>query len=119
MFKSISNMTSLMKKAREMGGRVEELNSRLESETVNGAAGGGMVSVSMTGLGNVISVSIDPQLVEKKECEMIEDLVRAAVNEAREKTKSLHARLTQEMTAELGIPGLTEAIENLEQIDDA
>ncbi|MBT4693361.1 MAG: YbaB/EbfC family nucleoid-associated protein [Planctomycetaceae bacterium] len=119
MFKSISNMTSLMKKAREMGGRVEELNSRLESETVNGTAGGGMVSVSMTGLGNVISVSIDPQLVEKKELEMIEDLVRAAVNEAREKTKSLHARLTQEMTAELGIPGLTEAIENLEQIDDA
>jgi hypothetical protein len=112
-------MTSLMKKAREMGGRVEELNSRLESETVNGTAGGGMVSVSMTGLGNVISVSIDPQLVEKKELEMIEDLVRAAVNEAREKTKSLHARLTQEMTAELGIPGLTEAIENLEQIDDA
>jgi hypothetical protein len=112
-------MTSLMKKAREMGGRVDKLNGRLESETVNGSAGGGMVSVSMNGLGNVISVSIDPQLVEKNECEMIEDLVRAATNEAREKTKSLHARLTQEMTTELGIPGLTEAIENLEQIDDA
>ena len=50
---------------------------------------------------------------------MIEDLVRAAVNEAREKTKSLHARLTQEMTAELGIPGLTEALENIEPTDDA
>ena len=119
MFKSISNMTSLMKKAREMGGRVEELNGRLELEKVNGSAGGGMVSVSMNGLGNVIRVSIDPQLVEKNECEMIEDLVRTAVNEAREKTKSLHARLTQEMTAELGIPGLTEALDNLGQSDDA
>ena len=119
MFKSIGNMNALMKKAQEMGGRVEELNGRLESETVNGSAGGGMVNVSMTGLGDVISVSIDPQLVEKNECEMIEDLVRAAVNEAREKTKSLHARLTQEMTAELGIPGLTEALENLEPLDDA
>jgi len=119
MFKSISNMTSLMKKAREMGGRVEELNGRLASETVSGSAGGGMVSVSMTGLGDVISVSIDPQLVENNECEMIEDLVRAAVNEARERTKSLHAQLTQEMTAELGIPGLSEAIGNLEKIDDA
>jgi len=108
-----------MKKAREMGGRVEEINGRLESEMVIGVAGGGMVSVSMTGLGDVISVSIDPQLVEKNDCEMIEDLVRTAVNEAREKTKSLHARLTQEMTAELGIPGFTEAIENLSQLDDA
>ena len=119
MFKSLSNMTSLMKKAREMGGRVEELNVRLESETVSGVAGGGMVSVSMNGLGDVISVSIDPQLIEKNECEMIEDLVRAAVNEARGKTKSLHAQLTQEMTAELGIPGFTEALENLDQLDDA
>ena len=119
MFKSISNMNSLMKKAREMGGRVEEFNARLESETVSGSAGGGMVTVSMTGLGDVISVSIDPQLVEKNECEMIEDLVRTAVNETRAKTKSLHARLTQEMTTELGITGLTEAFENLEQLDDA
>ena len=89
MFKSISNMNSLMKKAREMGGRVEEFNARLESKTVSGSAGGGMLTVSMTGLGDVISVSIDPQLVEKNECEMIEDLVRTAVNETREKTKSL------------------------------
>ena len=119
MFKSLGNMTSLMKKAQEMGGRVEALNGRLKSETVSGSAGGGMVNVSMTGLGDVISVSIDPQLVEKNECEMIEDLVRAAVNEARGKTQSLHTRLTQEMTAELGIPGLTAALENLEQSEDA
>ena len=117
MFKSLGNMASIMKQAREMGGRFEEMNKRLSAESITGSAGAGMVTVEMNGLGEVLSVSIEPDLVAKGDREMIEDLVRAAVNETREKTKVFHAQLTQEMTAGLEIPGLDEALAKLEQPD--
>ncbi|MEC7564409.1 MAG: YbaB/EbfC family nucleoid-associated protein [Planctomycetota bacterium] len=118
MFKSLGNMASMMKQAREMGGRIEEMNLRLREECIQGSSGGGMVTVEMNGLGDVLKISIEPELVQKGERELIEDLVRAAVNETREKTKTFHAQLTQQMAAELEIPGLEEALSIEEQPND-
>ena len=111
MFKSLGNIASVMKQAQQMGGKLEEVNQKLEAERVTGGAGAGMVSVEMNGLGEVIQVSIDPAVFEKHDAELMEDLVRAAVNIAKDKTKEVHARLTQEMTAGMNIPGLEQALE--------
>ncbi len=111
MFKSLGNIASMMKQAQQMGGKLEEVNQKLEAARVTGESGAGLVSVEMNGLGEVIKVSIDPTLLEKQDAELMEDLVRAAVNAAKEKTKEVHARLTQEMTAGMNIPGLEQALE--------
>ncbi len=101
-----------------MGGKLEEVNQKLGEERVSGEAGAGLVRVEMNGLGEVIQVTIDPLLFEKEDAELMEDLVRAAVNTAREKTKEVHARLTQEMTAGMNIPGLEQALEQFGQKTD-
>ena len=111
MFKSLGNIASVMKQAQQMGSKIEEVNQKLEAERVTGESGGGMVSVEMNGLGEVIQVSIDPALFEKQDAELTEDLVRAAVNIAKDKTREVHARLTQEMTMGMNIPGLEQALE--------
>ena len=78
-----------------------------------GKTGGGMVEVEVNGLGEVLRLTIDPQLVERGEREMIEDLVPAAVNQALAKAKQLHVEAMQSMTRDLDVPGLNEAIAQL------
>ncbi|MBK96029.1 MAG: YbaB/EbfC family nucleoid-associated protein [Planctomycetaceae bacterium] len=111
MFKSLGNIASMMKQAQQMGGKLEEVNQKLAAERVSGDAGAGMVTVEMNGLGEVLQVSIDPALFEKQDAELMEDLVRAAMNTTKEKTKEVHARITQELTAGMNIPGLEQALE--------
>lgn len=111
MFKSLGNLASMMKQAQQMGGKLEEVNQKLSAERVKGESGAGLVSVEMNGLGEVLQVSIAPELFEKQDGELMEDLVRAAVNTTREKTKEVHARVTQEMAAGMTIPGLEQALE--------
>ncbi|MBA61165.1 MAG: YbaB/EbfC family nucleoid-associated protein [Planctomycetaceae bacterium] len=111
MFKSLGNLASMMSQAQQMGGKLEEVNQQLALERVTGESGAGLVCVEMNGLGEVIQVSIDQNLFGKKDAELMEDLVRAAVNNAKDKTKEVHARLTREMTAGMNIPGLEQALE--------
>ncbi|MBH57409.1 MAG: YbaB/EbfC family nucleoid-associated protein [Planctomycetaceae bacterium] len=118
MFKSLGNFASMMKQAQQMGGKLEEVNQKLEAERVTGESGAGLVRIEMNGLGEIIQVTIDPVLFEKEDAELMEDLVRAAANVAREKTKEVHARLTQEMTAGMNIPGLEQALEQFGQQAD-
>ena len=113
MFKSLGNFVSMMNQAQQMGGKLEEVNQKLAAERVTGESGAGMVCVEMNGLAEVIQVSIDPILFEKHDAELMEDLVRAAVNNAKDKTKEVHARLTREITAGMNLPGLEEALEQL------
>jgi len=118
MFKSLGNFASMMKQAQQMGGKLEEVNQKLEAERVAGESGAGLVRIEMNGLGEIIQVTIDPVLFGKEDAELMEDLVRAAANIAREKTKEVHARLTQEMTAGMNIPGLEQALEQFGQQAD-
>lgn len=110
MFKQLSNLTSIMKQAQQMGSRMQELNDQLRSKRAEGTAGGGMVQVEVNGLGETLRVTIDPALVEKGEREMIEDLLPAAINEAQQKAKALHAEAMQSLTSDMDVPGLNEAI---------
>ena len=93
------DMRLLMKQAQKMQ---EKLTREVEEMKVEGSAGGGMVTVEMTGNHNVTAVRISPEVVEAKDVEMLEDLVRAALNEANRK---LEETLAEKMSG-LKIPGL-------------
>lgn len=110
MFRGLGNIANLMKQAQEMGGKLEEINAQLRAKRVSGAAGGGMVEVEANGLGEILRVTVDPQLVERQERDMIEDLIPAAVNQAITRARETHAEMMKSMTEGLQLPGLDEAI---------
>ena len=110
MFSSLSSIFSAVRKAQEMGGKMQEFNDQLRSQRTTGAAGGGMVTVEVNGLGEMLRLTIDPMLMERQDREMIEDLVPAAVNQAKEKAQQLHATAMKEMVSDLNMPGLEDAI---------
>lgn len=90
----MKNLGQLMKQAQEMQARMSEMQSRLEGIEITGGAGGGMVSATLTGKGELARVKIDPSLVDPKDVEILEDLIVAAHNDAKAK---LEARLAEEM----------------------
>jgi DNA-binding YbaB/EbfC family protein len=109
-FKGLSNLGNLMRNAQQLGGRLQELNAELRAKRVTGSSGGGMVQVETNGLGDVLSLTIDPQLIERQERDMIEDLVPAAVNQAIRKSRELHAASIRSLADGLGLPGLDEIV---------
>lgn len=102
-----------MKQAQEMGSKMQAVQEQLKGKKTTGAAGGGLIEVDMNGLAEVLAVRIDPELVAKGDREMIEDLLPAAYNSAHQRAKQLHAEALQQITGDLQIPGMNEAIANL------
>jgi DNA-binding YbaB/EbfC family protein len=85
-------MNQMMRQVQKMQADMAAAQEALESETVEGTAGGGMVRAQVTGAGVLQAISIDPQVVDAEDVEMLEDLVVAAVSEG--------LRLAQERTSE-------------------
>lgn len=94
----------LMKQAQEMQANMQKAQEELANLEVTGQAGGGMVSVVMTGRHDVKRVSIDPSLMTDDK-EMLEDLLAAAVNDAVRQVESNSAEKMSGMTAGLNLPG--------------
>jgi nucleoid-associated protein EbfC len=109
-FKNLANLASLVKQAQQMGSRIQAVNEELKTRRAVGKAGGGMVEAEVDGLGQVLRITIDPSLVERKDRELIEDLVPAAVNAAVAKSKELHAEVLKSLTEGMDLPGLKEAL---------
>jgi DNA-binding YbaB/EbfC family protein len=105
MFKGIGSLMGLMKNMGKVQEEAEKLQQRLAAATVEGAAGGGMVTVKMSGKMEVISCAITEDAWKLNDRELLEDLLRGAVNQAIEKAKQLAAEETSKMTQALGLPG--------------
>ena len=97
---------NLMKQARQMQDKMAQLQEEMAGRTVEASAGWGMVRVVANGAGEVMSVKIDPQAVDPDDVEMLEDLVRAACNEASRKGRDMMAEQMKKLTGGLPIPGL-------------
>ncbi|MCA9218500.1 MAG: YbaB/EbfC family nucleoid-associated protein [Planctomycetales bacterium] len=110
MLKGLAYIGAIMKQAQQMGGKVEEMNAQLRQQRAKANAGGGMVEVEVNGLGEVLSLTIDPTLIENKERDMIEDLIPAAVNQAIKKSHELRAEAMKGLTAGFDLPGLDDAL---------
>lgn len=105
MLKGLGNIAALMKQARTMGPRMQEQMEELKSKRVDGASGGGMVKVQANGIGQILSVAIDPTLAQQNDVEMIQDLLPAAINDALEKQQQLRLEVMQSVTEDLPLPG--------------
>ena len=102
-----------MKQAQEMGSKMQAISERLKTLRTTGQSGGGMVEVDVNGLGEVLAVRIDEALFKQSDREMIEDLLPAAFNSAHAKAKELHQQAIGEMTSDLNLPGLDQALAGL------
>ncbi len=96
---------SMMRQAQKQLAQIQKLQEELESLTVEGSAGGGVVKVTMSGKQVVESVTIDPEAME--DAELLQDLVAAAVNDAFARTQKLAAEKMGPLTGGLKIPGLS------------
>lgn len=96
----------IMQQAQKMQSRLMELNKEIEGKTVEAAAGGGMVSVTANGKGQLLSVKIEKEIINPEEKEMLEDLVLAAVNEAQRKVQTMKEEEYKKLTGGLKIPGM-------------
>ncbi|MEX0586130.1 MAG: YbaB/EbfC family nucleoid-associated protein [Pirellulales bacterium] len=113
MFKGLANLASLVKQAQQVGAKLQGLNEQLKAKRVTGTAGGGMVQAEANGVGELISVRIDAALFAQNDRELIEDLIPAAVNQALERSRQLHAEGLKSMTEGVELPGLAEALNNM------
>lgn len=108
--KSIPNMGNIMKQAQKFQAKIAKLQEELGDKTVEASAGGGMVTVVANGRQEVISINIEPEVIDRDDPEMLQDLVLAAVNDALTRAKNMVSeemgRLTQGMNLP-NIPGLT------------
>lgn len=100
------NMDKIMKQAQKMQAQMARVQEDLAGETVEGSSGGGMVTVTANGQGDITGVRIDPEVLGDDDVEMLEDLVLAAVNEALRKSKELAAEKMGRVTGGLGSLGL-------------
>jgi len=103
---NLANLQGILKQAMEVKGKMEELKEKLGDEQVEASAGGGMVNVVMTGKFEVVSLKIDPEIVDKDDPEMLETLIRAAVNEAIRNVQEMVKGKMQELTGGIDVPGL-------------
>ena len=108
MFKGIgdlANIGQMMRQAQQMGAKMQEVQEQLKQQRVTGSAGAAMIEVDANGVGEILAVRIDPSLIDKGDREMIEDLLPAAINDASQKAKELHAEALKEAAGGLELPG--------------
>jgi DNA-binding YbaB/EbfC family protein len=100
------NIGNMMKQVQQMQAKMAEIQAELEKMEVEGTSGGGMVKVIVNGKQDIISIAIDPEVVDKDEIEMLQDLIVAAINQAKEKAQAIQAEQMSAITGGLNLPGM-------------
>jgi len=101
--KGMANLQKMLKSAKEMQ---DKMQKELAEMRIEGSSGGGMVNLVIDGNKNVLSLTIDPEVVNKEEIEMLQDLIIAALNDANSKADEMLKDKLGAMGAGLKIPGL-------------
>ncbi|HOF88055.1 MAG TPA: YbaB/EbfC family nucleoid-associated protein [Armatimonadota bacterium] len=96
----------LMKQMEEMQRKTERIQAELGQQRLEASAGGGMVTAVVNGLGEVLAVRINPEVVDPDDVEMLQDLVTAALNEALTQSAAVREERMAEVTGGLNIPGM-------------
>ncbi len=105
---NLGNMANMMKQVMEIKGKIEAIKEELAHETVEASSGGGLVTVVINGKQEVLSVAIDPAIIDREDPETLQTLVKAAFNDAVRKTKEMMKARMEEVTGGLDIPGLSD-----------
>ena len=99
------NMQQLMRQAQKLQQQMAEAQEALDAAEYEAASGGGMVSVKVSGKRELLSITIDPQVVDPEDVEMLQDLVMAAVNEALRKGEEARETTMNKMAPGMGSMG--------------
>jgi len=102
----MKNISSIMKQAQKLQEQIVKLQDELADRTVEASSGGGMVIVVANGKQEIISVKIDPEVVNKDDVEMLEDLILSAVNEAKRRAEELAKEELGKITGGIVPPGM-------------
>lgn len=96
-----------MKQAQKMQKRMEEIKANLQERVVEATSGGGMVTVQMNGKLELLSIKIDPEVVDPSDVQMLEDLVLAAVAQVIKKAQDIYQSEMNKLAGGVNIPGLS------------
>ncbi len=99
-------MGDFMRQAQKLQEQIQKIQEEVAEKTVEASSGGGMVTVVTDGKQDMVSIKIDPEVVNKDDIEMLEDLIVAAVNEARKRSQELMAGEMGKLTGGMSVPGL-------------
>jgi nucleoid-associated protein EbfC len=106
MMKGIPNMGNLLKQAQQFQAKMAKLQEELGDRTVEASSGGGMIAVVANGRQEILSVKIDPEVIDPNDREMLQDLIMAAVNDALTKARSMVQEEMGKLTHGLNLPNL-------------
>ncbi len=104
--KGMPNMGQIMKQAQQFQAKVAKLQEELGERTVETSAGGGMVTVVANGRQEIVSISIEPEVIDSNDPEMLQDLVTAAVNDGLTKAKEMVNEEMGKLTKGMNLPNL-------------
>jgi len=102
----IGDLAGMFGKVQEMQAKFQQAQEELRRKTVEAASGGGMVTAKVNGKGELLAIKIDPQAVDVNDLEMLEDLIKAAVNAAVEKSQQLMQEELSKLTGGINLPGM-------------
>ena len=101
---NLGDMAGMMKKAQEMQGKMAEMQDALETMTVTGESGAGLVKATATAKGELTALDIDPSIFSSDDKEVVEDLILAAIKDAQVKAQEKSAEEMGKLTEGLGLP---------------
>ncbi|MBI5418480.1 MAG: YbaB/EbfC family nucleoid-associated protein [Deltaproteobacteria bacterium] len=102
----MKDLQGMLRQAQQMQARLAKLQEELAEKTVEASAGGGMVTVVVNGRQEVLSVRIEKEVISPEEADLLQDLVRAAVNEALSRSREMIAAEMAKVTGGMNLPGL-------------
>ncbi len=100
------DLNAIMQQAKEMQAKMAKIQEDLANKTITGSAGGGMVTVTATGKGDIVNISIEDELLSVEDKQMLLDLITAATNDAIRKARELGKQEMAGLTGGMQIPGL-------------
>ena len=99
-------MGSILKQAKVMQDKMADIQKELANKTIEFASGGGMVNVTINGRQEIVSIRVDPSVINPNDVDMLQDLIAAAVNGAIKRSQEMMSEEMGKVTAGLNIPGL-------------
>jgi DNA-binding YbaB/EbfC family protein len=102
----MANMNQMMKQAQQMQAKMGALQKELDTKEFESSTGGGMVKVKVNGKQELLSLEINPECVDPTDVEMLQDLVKSAVNQAMKESSDTVANAMSKVTGGLNIPGM-------------
>jgi len=100
------NMNSMMKQVQKMQGDMQKAQEEIEKKEFEASAGGGAVKVKVTGKKQIISLTLEPSVVDPEDIEMLQDLIMIATNEALRSAEETMSKEMGKLSGGIGMPGL-------------